>query len=148
MNNSDQIPVRQHIINTSSLTSAPDTQLCLALKTGIYSGEKRDFLQGSCQVNTFKGVHQYPYFLKLYIFLSFRASFQLFSNILKSFRWDDFIPAKKRITEMLTQIIQSFCKRRINSFIVKLPDFTLAADFGHEKSNLFGTFYFQNQLIW
>ena len=42
---------------SSSLTSAPDTQLCLALKTGIYSGEKRDFLQGSCYVNTFKGVH-------------------------------------------------------------------------------------------
>ena len=92
--------------------------------------------------------HQYAYFLKVYITLYVPASFQLFSNILTSFRRGDFIPTRKRITEILTQIRQSFCKRRSKSFIEKLSDFTFAADFGHEKNSLFGTFYFRNQLIW
>ena len=52
------------------------------------------------------------------------------------------------MTEILTQISQSFCKRRSKSFIEKLSDFTFAADFGHEKNSLFETFYFQNQLPW
>ena len=30
----------------------------------------------------------------------------------------------------------------------KLSDFIFAADFSHEKNSLFGTFYFQNLLIW
>ena len=29
----------------------------IALKMGTYFGKNRDFLQGSCNVNTFKGVH-------------------------------------------------------------------------------------------
>ena len=120
----------------------------IALKTGTYFGKIRNFLQGSCYVNTVKGAYEYAYFLKLYIILYFRASFQLFSNILTSFRRGDFIPTRKRITEILTQIRQSFCKRRSKSFIEKLSDFTFAADFGHEKNSLFGTFYFRNQLIW
>ena len=118
----------------------------IASKTGTYFGKKRDFLQGSCYVNTFKGAHQYAYFLKLYIILYFRASFQLFSNILTSFRRGDFIPTRKGITEILTQNRQSFCKRRSKSFIEKLSDFTFAVDFGHEKNSLFRAFYFRNQL--
>ena len=124
------------------------TAYTIALKTGTCFGKKRDFLQGSCYVNTFKGAHYYAYFLKLYTILYFCASFQLFSNILTSFRRGGFIPTRKGITEILTQIRQSFCKRRSKSFIEKLSDFTFAADFGHEKNSLFGTFYFRNQLIW
>ena len=124
------------------------TASTIALKAGTYVGKKRDFLQGSCYVNTFKGAHQYAYFLKLHIIICFRASFQLFSNILTSFRRGDFIPTRKGITEILTQIRQSFCKRRSKSFIEKLSNFTFAVDFGHEKNSILGTFYFRNQLIW
>ena len=105
----------------------------IALKTGTYFGKIRNFLQGSCYVNTVKGAYEYAYFLKLYIILYFRASFQLFSNILTSFRRGDFISTGKGITEILTQIRQSFCKCRSKSFIEKLSDFTFAVDFGHEK---------------
>ena len=89
----------------------------------------------------------FAYFLKLYIILYLRASFQYFSNILTSFRRGDFILTRKRITEILTQIRQSFCKRRSKSCIEKLSGFTFAAGFGYEKNSLFGTFYFRNQLI-
>ena len=115
---------------------------------GTYFRKKWNFLQGSCYVNTFKGAHWYACFLKLYIILYFRASFQLFSNILTSFRRGDLIPTRKGITEILTQIRESFCKRRSKSFIEKLSYFTFAVDFGREKNSLFGTFYFRNQLIW
>ena len=63
-----------------------------------------------------------------------------------SFRRVDFIPANKRTAEILTQIKQSLCKRKSKSFIEKPSDFTFAADVGHEKNSLFGTFHFQ--LIW
>ena len=33
------------------------TAYTIALKTGKYFGKKRDFLQDSCYVNTFKGAH-------------------------------------------------------------------------------------------
>ena len=119
------------------------TAYTIALKTGTYFDKERDFLQGSCYVNTFKGPSNMLFLFKLYITLYFRASFQLFSNILTSFRRGDFIP-----TEILNQIRQSFCKCISKSFIQKLSDFTFASDFSHEKNSLFGTFYFRNQLIW
>ena len=80
----------------------------------------RDFLQDSCYVNTSKGVH-YAYFLKLHLILYFRASFQLFINILTSFKRVDFIPTDKRTAEILTQIKQSLCKRRSKSKTQILP---------------------------
>ena len=120
----------------------------IALKTGTCFGKIRNFLQGSCYVNTVKGAYEYAYFLKLYIILYFRASFQLFSNILTSFRRGDFISTGKGIIEILTQIRQSFCKCRSKSVKEKVSDFTFAVDFGHEKNSLIGTFYFRNQLIW
>ena len=83
------------------------------------------------------------YFLKLHIIIYFRASFQHFSNILTSFRRGDFIPTKKQITEILTQIRQTFCERRSKSFLKKLSDFTFAANFAYQKNNLFGTFFFE-----
>ena len=94
------------------------TAYTIAWKTGTYFGKKRDFSRGS-YVNKFKGAHQYAYFLKLYITLYSSASFQLFSNI-RSFRRGDFISVKKQITEILTQIRQSFCKRKSKSFIEKI----------------------------
>ena len=33
------------------------TACTIASETGTYFGKKHDFLQGSCYVNTFKGVH-------------------------------------------------------------------------------------------
>ena len=42
--------------------------------------------------------------LKLYIILYFRASFQVFSNILTRFRRGGFTPSRKRTTEIPTQI--------------------------------------------
>ena len=87
-------------------------------------------------------------FLKLYIILYFRVSFQLFSNILASFARGDIIPTRKQTTEVLILIRQRFCKRRSKSFVEKLSIFTFAAHFDHEKNSLFVTFYFRNQLIW
>ena len=57
------------------------------------------FYKRSCYANTFKGAHEYAYFLKLYIILYFRASFQLFTNILTSFKEGDFISTRKQTTE-------------------------------------------------
>ena len=52
----EQIPDRWCIIHTSLLTSTPDTQLTLLLRKWAHVlGKKRDFLQGSCYVNTLKG---------------------------------------------------------------------------------------------
>ena len=92
-------------------------------KTGTYFAKKRDFLRGSCYVNTFKGAQQYAYFLKLYIIHYFRASFQLFSNILTSLTRDDFIPTRKRATEILTLIRQRFWKRHFNIFYKNIPKY-------------------------
>ena len=78
--------------------------------------------------------------------LYFCASFQLFSNILTSFRRGDFILTRKGITEILTQIRQSFGKRRSKSFIEKLSEFTFAADFGHEKKQFIWDFLFLEQV--
>ena len=75
-----------------------------ASKTGTYFGKKYDFLQSNGYVNTFMGAHYYDYFLKLYIVLYFPASFQVFSNILTSFRRVDFTPTRKRNTEITTKI--------------------------------------------
>ena len=80
------------------------TAYTIASKTGTYFGKKRDFLQSSCYVNTFKGAHLYAYFLKLYVILYFRASFQLFINILTSFTRGDFIPTRERTTEILALV--------------------------------------------
>ena len=95
------------------------TAYTIAWKTGTYFGKKRDFSRG-IYINKFKRAHQYAYFLQLYITLYFSASFQLFSNIRTSFRRGDFIPVKKQITEILTQITQSFRKRKSKSFIEKI----------------------------
>ena len=147
-NNPGQIPDRWCIIHASLSYQLLTHGLHHCWKRAHSLAKSAICLQGNCYLNTFKGAHLYAYFLKLYIILYFRASFQLFSNILTSFRWGDFIPARKGIAEIVTQIRQRFCKRRSKSFIEKLSDFTFAADFGHEKNSLFGTFYFRNQLIW
>ena len=76
----------------------------IASKTGTYIGKRQDFLQGSCYANTFKEDHKYAYFLKLYLILYFRASFQLFINILTGFRRRNFIPTRLQAAERLTQI--------------------------------------------
>ena len=60
------------------------------------------FYKRSCYANTFKGAHEHAYFLKLYIILYFRASFQLFTNILTSFKEGDFISTRKQTAEILT----------------------------------------------
>ena len=114
----------------------------IASKTGTYISKRKDFLQGSCYVNTFKEDHRYAYFLKMYLILYFRARFQLFINILTSFRRGDFIPTRKQTAERLTQIKQSFCKRRSKFFIDKISDFTFAADFGHETNSFIWDFSF------
>ena len=116
----------------------------MASQTGTYFGKKRDFLQDSCYINTFKGDHYYAYIMKLCINLYFRASFWLFSNILTSFRRGCFTPTRKWTTEILTQIRPSFCKRRSKSFIEKLSDFTFAVNFGYEKKTVYlGLFIFK-----
>ena len=141
-NNPDQIPDRWCIIYTSLLTLTPDIRLTLLLWKRAHVSAKSVFFYKAVVMSThLRGP------TKLYITLYFRASFHLFSKILTSFRRDDFIPTGKRITEILTQIRQSFCKRTSKYFIEKLSDFTIAADFGHEKNSFFGTFYFRNQLI-
>ena len=87
------------------------TPYTIALKTGTYFGKKCDFLQSNGYVKPFKGAHGYVYFLKLYIILYFRASFQVFSNILTRFRRGGFNPSRKWTTEIPTQIrLKAFVK--------------------------------------
>ena len=146
--NPDQIPGRWCIIHTSLSTSTPDTRLTLLLwKRAHILAKSAIFCKAVVMSTHFRGPTSMLIFWN-YITLYFRASFHHFSNILTSFRRGDFIPTRKRTTEILTQIRQSFCKRRSKSFIEKLSDFTFAADFGHKKNCLLGTFYFRNQLIW
>ena len=114
----------------------------IALKTGTYFGKKRDFLQGCCYVNRFKGAHWYAYFLKPHIILYFRASFQLFSNILTSFRRGDFIPTRIQITEILTQIRQSFLQTQIKIFYRKTFRFHLCSGLRSWKKQFIWDFLF------
>ena len=82
--------------------------------------------------------------------LYFRASFQLFSHTLKSFRGGDFIRTRKGITEYSPKLDKVFVNadQIANPLSKKLLDLTFAVDSSHEKNNLFGTFYFRNQSIW
>ena len=148
-NNPDQISDRWCIIHTCLLTSTSDTWLKLLLwKQKNILAKSAIFYKAVVISTHLRGATSNACFLKLYIILYFCTSFQLFSNILASFRRGDFIPTRKGITEILTQNRQGFCKRRSKSFIEKLSDFIFAGDFGHEKNKLFGTFYFRNQSIW
>ena len=148
-NNPDQIPDRWCIIHTSLLTSTPGTRLTLLLWKQAHILTKSAIFYKAVVMSThLRGPSNMLFLFKLYITLYFRASFQLFSNILTSFRRGDFILTREWITEILNQIRQSFCKCISKSFIQKLSDFTFASDFSHEKNSLFRTFYFRNQLIW
>ena len=140
--NPDQIPGRWCIIHTSLSTSTPDTWLTLLLwKRAHILAKSAIFCKAVVMSTHFRGPTSMLIFWN-YITLYFRASFHHFSNILTSFRRGDFIPTRKRTTEILTQIRQSFCKRRSKSFIEKLSDFTFAADFGHKKELFIRDFLF------
>ena len=148
-NNPDQIPDRWCIIHTSLSTSTPDTRLTLLLWKRAHILAKSAIFYKAVVMSTHLRWPAGMLIFWNYVILYFRASFQLFSHILTSFRPGCFIPTRKRNTEIFTQIRQSFCRRRWKPFIEKLSDFTFATDFGHEKKNsLFGTFYFQSQVIW
>ena len=119
------------------------TAYTIALKTGTCFGKKRNFLQGSCYVNTFKGAHYYAYFLKLYIILYFCASFQLFSNILTRFRRGDFIPTRKGINEILTKIRQSFWNADQNPLSINFQISPLQQTSVMKKTVYLGLFIFK-----
>ena len=125
------------------------TAYTIALKTGTYFGKKCDFLQSNGYVKPFKGAHGYVYFLKLYIILYFRASFQVFSNILTRFRRGGFNPSRKWTTEIPTQIrLKAFVKTDENPLSKNFQTSTLMWTSLMKRNSVFGTFYFRNQLKW
>ena len=85
--------------------------------------------------------------LKLYIILYFRASFQVFSNILTRFRRGGFTPSRKRTTEIPTQIrLKTFVNADQNPLSKNFQTSPLMWTWLMKKNSFFGAFYFRNQL--